>query len=259
MERAETAAGGPAARARVAGDLTLGDLAAALAAGWRDFARAPRFGLFLAAFYALGGAAMAWGLARLGMSWWMLPLAAGFPLFAPFAAVGLYEVSRRIERGEPLTWRGVLGALGGRGDEQLVMVGTLIFVVFAFWLGVAHAVFAVFLGESGMGLGSIQRLATAEGLAMLAVGGAIGAAFAFALYAITVLSIPMMLDRDVDFVTAIVTSLAAIKANPVAMIAWAAIIAIGMGLAMLPAFIGLFVVLPVLAHATWHVYRRAVG
>lgn len=246
-------------RIPVAGDLKLRDLTAALGAGWRDFTAHPLYGLFFGAIYVAGGLVVAYALLTRGALVWLIPVAAGFPLLAPFTAVGLYEVSRRREAGLPLTWGGVLGALRGRGDEQLLMMGGFVFVGFTFWMILAHGIFAIFMAESGLGGESLALLATPTGLVMLLVGGAVGALMALLFYAVTVMSLPLLVDRDVDFLTAIIVSLRTLQANSLVMIVWAALIGTLLFLAMLPGFIGLLVVLPVLAHATWHLYRRAVG
>jgi uncharacterized membrane protein len=238
--------------------LTVGDLRHALAAGWRDFAARPLFGLFFASFYVLGGLAMLGGLDARGQGWWLIVPTAGFPLVAPFAAVGLYEVSRRREAGLPLRWGAVLGVLRG---EQLIMMAGLLFVAFSFWMILAHGVFAIFMGTAGAGLASMhtELFASPEGIAMLAVGGVVGGLFALALFSVTVISLPMLVDRDIDFITAMIASLATVRANPGVTLAWAVIIAVTLTIAMIPAFLGLFVALPVLGHATWHLYRRAIG
>lgn len=239
--------------------ITISDLGGALAAGWRDFAAHPQYGLFFAGFYALGGGGILTAALRLDALWWLIPAIGGFPLLAPFAAVGLYEVSRRRESGERLSWRAVLGALKGRGDDQLLMMGGIIFVAFSFWMILAHAIFAIFVGESGIGAGTAAILLSPEALAMLAVGGAVGAAFAIALFATTVTSLPMLVERDVDFISAIIASVSAVSANKGVMAAWAAMIAVALALAMVPLFLGLLIVMPVLGHATWHLYRRVLG
>jgi len=247
------------ARARAVRDLAPADLRAALAAGWADVRAYPVFGLFFGGAYVAAGLALCWVLLTQGAVAWLVPAAAGFPLLAPFAAVGLYEVSRRREAGLPMQWGAILGALRGRGDEQIMSMGVLVFVGFGFWLMIAHAIFAIFLAESGAGGESLAWLATGAGQMMLLVGGAVGAAIAFAFYAITVISLPMLVDRDVDFMTAIITSLSVVRGNFAVMLLWAALIAAALFVAMLPAFLGLAVVLPWLGHATWHLYRRAVA
>ena len=249
----------PISPVAVAADLTLADLRAALAAGWRDFLAHPIYGLFFAAIYVAGGIALTYALGSRGSSGWLLTAAAGFPLVAPFTAVGLYEVSRRRGAGLPLSWSAVLGALRGRGDDQLLMMGGFVFVGFTFWIIIAHGIFAIFLAESGIGSESLEIFKTTAGIAMLFVGGAIGAVIAYVFYAVTVISLPMLVDRDVDFLTAIIKSLRTVQANGVVMLVWAALIAVLLFAAMLPAFLGLLVALPVLGHATWHLYRRVCG
>ncbi len=243
----------------VADDLAWRDLAAALGAGWRDFLAMPRFGLFFGGVYVLGGLAIGWATLAGGNLTWLIPAIAGFPLVAPFIAVGLYEASRRRAAGEALTWRAVLGALKGHGDDQILSMGVIVFVAFSFWMIVAHAIFAVFMAESGMGRDPLAALTTPPGLAMLAVGSAVGGVMAFAFYAMTVVSLPLLVARKVDFLTAIIASLAVVRRNGPVMLGWAAVIAGVLFLAMLPAFLGLVVALPVLGHATWHLYTRAVN
>lgn len=235
------------------------DLRAALKAGWVDFKRAPAFGLFFALIYVAGGLALWFGLGAMGQPVWFVPIAAGFPLLAPFAAIGLYEVSRRLERDEPLSWPPVLAALGGRGDGQLALMAVGVLLVFGFWIILARGIFAIFMAQTGIGFGSLSLLASAEGIAMLLIGSAVGATVALALFAVTVIALPMLLDREVDFVTAMFASVETVHQNPRIMLTWAAIIAGLLFVAMIPAFLGLFVVLPVLGHATWHLYRRSIA
>ncbi len=248
---------------QVAGDLAWADLRAALAAGWNDFLAMPRFGLLFGGFYVLAGLAMGWASFTGGNPTWLIPAIAGFPLVAPFVAVGLYEASRRRAAGEPLTWRAVLGALKGHGDDQILSMGVIVFVAFSFWMIIAHAIFAVFMAESGVGsAGAAQVLAAflnPSGLTMLAVGSIVGAIMALAFYAMTVISLPLLVERKVDFLTAIIASLKVVRRNFTVMLGWAAIIAALLFVALLPGFLGLFVALPVLGHATWHLYVRAVA
>lgn len=248
-----------AAPVEIAGDLTEDDLRAALRAGWSDFKAHPGYGLFFAAFYVLGGVLLYFGLFARGEAAWFIPIAAGFPLFAPFAAVGLYEVSRRREAGENMDTGAILGALRGRGDEQLLVMGVVVLLVFGFWIILARGIFAIFMAQSGIGTESLALLGSGAGIMMLLVGSLVGAVVALTLFAITVVSLPMLMDRDVDFVTAIIVSMETVRSNPQVMLKWAALIAVGLFVAMVPLFLGLFVALPVLGHATWHIYRRAVG
>jgi uncharacterized membrane protein len=237
------------------------DLRAALAAGWRDFRAAPEFGLFFAAVYVAGGLFLVWVLAASGRIWWTIPITLGFPLIGPFIAVGLYEVSRRLESGEPLGWSAVLGAIIGQKDRQIPWIAAIIVIFFLFWNFLGHMIFALFLGLSTMTniSSSFAVFLTPHGLLMLFVGSAVGAAFAFVLFATNVISLPLLLDREVDFVTAMITSVKAVLVSPGPMLAWAAGIAVALFLGMVPAFLGLFLVLPVLGHASWHLYRRLLA
>lgn len=244
--------------ARIAGDITITDLARALAAGWADFRACPVYGLFFAAIYVLAGLGLYYALIERGEFVWLVP-AAGFPLLAPFSAVGLYEVSRRREAGLPLAWSAVLGAVRGRGDGQVLGIGVIAFVIFCFWVILAHAIFYIFLGQAGLRTESMEFLATPSGLAMLLVGGAVGGGLAMAIFSITVISLPMLVDRDVDCVSAMIASVALVKANRLVLLGWAAFIAVTLFVAMLPMFAGLLLVLPLFAHASWHLYRRATG
>jgi len=239
---------------------TLGtdDLRAALRAGWADFKAAPQFGLFFAFIYTLGGIGLYVGLLGMGEPFWFIPVAAGFPLLAPFAAVGLYEVSRRREAGEPLRWGPVLGALRGHSDGQLPVMAVVVLLVFGFWVILARGIFAIFVGQSGISQANLYELLTFSGILMLLVGSVVGGLIALALFTVTAFSLPMLLHRPVDFATAIIASIAAVRTNGKVMLRWAAIIAGLLIVAMLPLFLGLLVVLPILGHATWHLYRRAL-
>ena len=239
--------------------LTTEDIRAALAAGWEDFKAAPVFGLFFAAVYTLGGIGIYFGLLGAGEPFWFIPVAAGFPLLAPFAAVGLYEVSRRREAGEPLSWGPILGALRGHGDGQLPVMAVVVLLVFGFWVILARGIFAIFVGQSGIGFETLGHLLSLAGIAMLLIGTAVGALISLGLFAVTAFSLPMLLERPVDFVTAIITSVAAVRANGAVMLRWAVMIAGLLIVAMIPLFLGLLVVLPLLGHATWHLYRRTIG
>lgn len=238
--------------------LTFVDLKAALRAGWRDFLAAPQFGLFFSAVYVVGGFVMLWLGA--GHVTWTLATSLGFPLVAPFAAAGLYEVSRRLEGGNPLDWSGVLGIVWQERTRQLPWLGAIIVIYFLFWTFLAHMIFALFMGLSTMTnvSQSYEAFLTPNGLTMIAVELGVGAVLAFLLFSLTVVSLPLVLDREVDFVTAMLVSLGAVRTNFVVMWVWAALIAVLSLVALLPWFLGLVVVLPVLGHATWHVYRRAL-
>lgn len=236
------------------------DIRAALALGWADLRRAPAFGLFFAAVYVAGGWLLWWALTTAGQMWWSIPVTLGFPLLGPFVAVGLYEVSRRLETGEALDWPGVLGVILRQKDRQIPSIAAVVVVFFLFWNFLAHMIFALFMGLQVMTniTSSLDAFLTPNGLAMIAVGTAVGAVFSAVLFSMTVVALPMLLDRDVDFVTAMLTSMAVVRANPGPMLGWGILIATLLFAGMVPGFLGLFLVLPLLGHASWHLYRRAL-
>ncbi|SFN56933.1 Uncharacterized membrane protein [Thioclava dalianensis] len=239
-------------------DLAVSDIPRILRLGWEDFRRAPAFGLFFSGFYVLGGLVLWLVLSADGQEWWLFPFVLGFPLLAPFAAIGLYEVSRRIEQGTPLLWKPVISCCLSQKDRQIPSMAMLILMMFMFWVFVAHTVFALFMGLSAFTnvSSSPEILFTVNGLMMLAVGGVIGAGFAVVLFSVTVIGLPLLLDREIDIVTAMIASVAAVRRNAMAMALWALTIALGLFAAMVPLFLGLLVVMPVLGHASWHMYRH---
>lgn len=240
------------------GEITLFELWVCLKAGVADFRAAPQFGLFFSAVYVLGGFFMIWLGA--GHVTWTLATALGFPLAAPFAAVGLYEVSRKLEAGAPLVWREILGVVWQERTRQVPWIGAIIVIYFLFWTFLAHMLFALFMGLSTMTNVSTswEVFLTPAGLTMIAVELVVGGVLAFLLFSLTVVSLPLVLDKEIDFVTAMLVSFECVKQNLLVMLVWAFVIAALSLIALLPWFLGLVVVLPVLGHATWHIYRRAL-
>ncbi len=241
--------------------LSVADIRAALREGLADFARAPLFGLFFGGVFAAGGILIVLSLTAWDMPWMIYPVAIGFPLVGPFAAVGLYEVSRRLEAGQPLVWREVLTVVRAQHRRELSWMAFAILFVFWAWMYQVRLLLALFLGR--MSFSSLEKflsvvLTTQQGWLFLSVGHLVGAVLALVLFSITVVSIPLLLEREVDFVTAMITSVRAVAASPVAMLSWGIVVTLCVIAACVPFFLGLLVVLPVLGHATWHLYRRAV-
>ena len=238
----------------------LSDLRESLAAGWRDFRRAPVLGAVFSAVYVLGGWLIAWAMTTKGQLWWTLPAGAGFPILGPFIACGFYEISRRLEADEPLIASQIFGVIFRQKDRQIPAIAAVIVVYFLFWNFLSHMIFALFLGKAVMTnvSSSLSVFLSMQGLMMLAFGTVVGAVFATLLFSLTVVSLPMLLDREVDFVTAMLTSFALVRESPGVMLGWGLLIATCLFVGMLPGFLGLFLVLPLVGHASWHLYRRAI-
>jgi uncharacterized membrane protein len=238
--------------------VTVVELWTALKAGLWDFRTAPLFGLFFSSFYVVAGLLLVWIGA--GTFLWTLAFALGFPLIAPFAAVGLYEVSRRIEADEPLAWGEVLGVVWSERRRQLPWIGVILALIFLFWSFFAHMVFAMFMGMSTLTNVSTSWdiYLTSNGLTMMAVQLVVGAAVAFLTFGLTAVSLPLLVDKELDFVTAMLVSLQTVARNRFVMAVWAAVVAAVLFVSMLPLFLGLLVAMPILGHATWHIYRRAL-
>jgi uncharacterized membrane protein len=226
-----------------------------LSLGTRDFAQAPAIGLFYGAcFFAMGWALL---LVFESAPLYVLMLSAGFLLMGPFMFMGLYRVSQQLERGERpdfldslLAWRARTGALA--------IFGFVLLVLEMLWGRAALVVFAVSFDGMPDFKGSLVRLLDPDNLGFIVAYLSVGAVFAGAIYAISVVSIPMILDRQVDAITAGLTSLRLVLSQPGVMLCWGAVITALVVLALLPGFIGLLAVAPVLGHATWHAYRAAV-
>lgn len=240
--------------------ITKTDVLEFLGLGMRDFQRAPMYGLALGAACALTGLSVVGLLVWAGMPYFAYPLGAGFALVAPFAGTFLYEVSRRLERGLPLSWGEVWRTVKSRSEVR--WMGFMTLFVLIIWMYQVRLLLAVILGFTAMSASMTDFfrivLTTNEGLLFLAIGNVIGAILATVLFSLSVISFPLVLDRDVDFVTAMITSVRSVARNPWPMLLWAAIIIALLIVSSLPLFLGLIVSLPILGHATWHLYRRVV-
>jgi uncharacterized membrane protein len=240
--------------------LTTADVADALKSGIRDFAKAPGFGLFFGAIFSVIGIVIYLQMVVWGASFEVLPFAVGFPLVGPFMAVGLYEVSRRLEKGEPLDWAAVLTVVARQRSGQIPMMMFVCIFFFLVWVYLAHLIFALSFGLKPLTnvMSSAEILFTQEGIIMLVVGTAVGGVLAFLLFAITVISLPLLLERDLDVVTAMIVSFQSVLQNKGPMLLWGLIVAVCTMVAMIPFFLGIVVVFPVLGHASWRLYRNAI-
>jgi len=240
----------------------VGDLWEALRKGAADVGATRDDILFIGIIYPLAGLLMA----RLAFSYDLLPLifplASGFALIGPFAAVGLYELSRRREKGEHVTWADTFGVLRSPALGSILGVGAILLALFFLWLAVAYQIYLMNLGHAApQTIASFERsvFQTGGGWAMIAEGFGAGFLFAALAFAIGVVSFPLLLDRDVGMVTAVMTSLKAARDNLGVMIVWGLVVAGLLALGSLPALVGLIFVVPLLGHATWHLYRKLVG
>ena len=239
----------------------LADLKDALARGIDDFLAMPSHAVFLCLIYPIVG----FVLARLVLGYNVLPmlfpLAAGFALVGPFAAIGLYEMSRRRELGMDVSWRHALDVFRSPSIGPILVLGLILVAIFLIWLAVAQAIYVANFGytpAASMPHFIQQVFGTPAGWALIIVGNGVGFLFAALVLTLSVVSFPLLLDRDVGAATAILTSVRAVLANPVMIAIWGLIVAALLALGSIPAFFGLAVVMPVLGHATWHLYRKVV-
>ncbi|MDE2380501.1 DUF2189 domain-containing protein [Bradyrhizobium sp.] len=241
--------------------IRLSDLHDALRRGWEDFMAVPSHAIILCVIYPVLGLV----LERIVMGYSVLPLlfplAAGFALVGPFAALGLYELSSRRERHEEASAWDVMEVLRSPSFGAMLGLGTLLLALFVTWVAIAQAIYIAAFGYEGVtSMSDFARrvLTTSQGWWLIAVGCGTGFLFALAALCISVVSFPLMLDRHASAGEAMVTSLRAVARNPVPMAAWGLIVAVLLVLGTAPAFLGLAVVIPLLGHATWHLYRKVI-
>ena len=233
----------------------------AVAKGIDDFWAMPTHVIFLAIIYPLVGlflARMTFGYDVMPL---LFPLAAGYALIGPFAAIGLYELSRRREQGIDVSWKHAVGVLRCPSLDAIAALGILLMIVFVIWLATALWLYQLLLGYgSPESIGQFLRdiFTTSEGWILIIAGNGIGFLFAASVLTIGVVSFPMLLDRDVGAKVAVHTSVRAVLLNPLMMAVWGLFVAVALVIGTLPFFVGLAVVMPVLAHSSWHLYRKVV-
>src|SRR5215468_6894913 len=254
--------GADAIRARPAvRKIGLADLKDALRRGLADFAAMPSHAVFLCLIYPIVGLI----LARLTLGYDVLPLlfplASGFALVGPFAAICFYELSRRREQGLPVSWQDAFDIFRSPSRDAIGALALLLLIIFAVWIALAQAIYIAYFGyEPAASIPHFidQVLTTPAGWRLIIVGNLVGFLFAVLVLAISVVSFPLLLDRDVGAVEAVLTSVRVVVANPVMMAVWGLIVAALLLNGSLPLFFGLAVVVPVLGHSTWHLYRKVV-
>jgi uncharacterized membrane protein len=237
------------------------DIKDALARGFDDFGAHRTDVIFLGVIYPVVGlllARMAFGYDMLPL---LFPLASGFALIGPVAAVGLYEMSRRRAQGVEISWGDAFGVVRSPSFAAIALLGLILLAIFIAWMVVADLIYGATMGPlpptSITGFAQ-DVLTTPAGWSLIVVGMGVGFLFAVVVLAISVVSFPLLLDRDITLGAAVRTSVRAVIANPGPMALWGIIVAGGLVVGSIPALVGLIIVMPVLGHATWHLYRKLV-
>lgn len=241
--------------------LTIADLTDAITRGLQDFSAARTDVLFLCIAYPLAGLAAVGVASKAALLPLLFPAVSGLALVGPAAAVGLYEMSRRREAGLSAGWADAFRVLSSPSFGAMLVLGLAIAGLFGLWMTAALAIHALTLGsEAPVSVVSFaaQVFGTPAGWAMVVIGCGVGFLFAALVLATSVVSFPLLLDRRVGVLRAVGTSMAVTRKNPVVIATWGLIVTVGLVLGSLPIFLGLIVVMPVLGHATWHLYRKAV-
>lgn len=263
MENAWTAAGPVEHGNRITvRRIGVADLKASLSEGVADFLACPTQLVFLCILYPIIGFVAARVAADSDLLPLFYPLVTGLALVGPVLAVGLYEISKRREQGLPVSWLNAFDILRSPSFFSVVAIGVMLFVIFFVWLAVARAIFELVLGSAAPSISmqdfAQQVIASPSFWTLALVGNAVGGLFAILVLTLTAVSVPMLVDRNVGPFVAVGTSVRVVLANPVTMALWGLIVAVILALGCLPLFIGLAVAMPVLGHATWHLYRKAV-
>ena len=250
-----------AIRAPVIRKIGLSDLRDSLERGWEDFKVVPSHAIILCVIYPILGLVLARIVLGYSVLPLLFPLAAGFALIGPFAALGLYELSRRRERGEEASAWDALDVLHSPSFGAMLGLGTLLLALFVTWIATAQAIYVAAFGyEFAAEIPDFagRVLTTPQGWWLIIVGCGVGFLFALVALCISVVSFPLMLDRHAGAGDAMVTSLRAVAVNPIPMAAWGLIVAALLLAGSLPLFLGLAIVVPLLGHATWHLYRKVI-
>jgi len=237
------------------------DIREALEKGVNDFLALPSHVAFLALVYPLCGLVLAYATSDQNALQLLFPLASGFALVGPFVALGLYEMSRRRELGLEISWKYAFNVLRSPSIPSIVALGSLLLIIFAAWIAASQWLYTLLYGSTPPAafLGFLQQVASTErGWLLVGVGCFIGFCFAAVTLTISVVSFPLLLDRDVGAIIAIATSIKTVRKNPIPMTLWGLIVAAALLIGSLPFFMGLTLVLPVLGHATWHLYRKVI-
>lgn len=242
--------------------ISVADLREALRKGVEDFSAYRTDVVFLCLIYPVVGLILVWMAFDYALMPLVFPLASGFALLGPVAAIGLYEMSRRRETGVQIGWGDAFGVVRSPAFGAMLALGILLTIVFLLWLAAAYAIYAATLGPAppaSLG-GFLQDLfGTATGWALIVAGCGVGFLFALFVLTVSVVSFPLLLDRDMGLLPAMRLSVRTVAANPKPMALWGLIVAGFLVLGSIPALLGLAVALPVLGHATWHLYRKAIG
>jgi uncharacterized membrane protein len=238
------------------------DLWDALKAGARDLGAVREDVLFIAIIYPLAGLLLTGLALNRDLVPLIFPLASGFALIGPAAAVGLYEISWRREQGKPVTWADALSVQRSPQFGSILVLGLVLVAVFLLWLAAAWTIYELTvrpLEPATNGAFLRDVFTTGQGWTMIIVGCGVGFLFALAAFSISVVSFPLLLEHDVGFGRAIMTSVRAVRANPGPMALWGLIVAGALAVGSAPALFGLIFVMPILGHATWHLYRKVVA